>query len=238
MADTNGTAFDIVVLGGGSGGYAAALRAAQLGKTVALVEADKVGGTCLHHGCIPTKALLHAAELADNAREGAHFGVHTTLDRHRHGRRERVQGHRHRPALQGPAGPHQVPQDHGHRGLRQARRPDTVEVNGERITGEHVVARHRLLRPLAARSGDRRPRHHLRPGAAARLRAQVGDRPRRRRHRLGVRQRLEVLRRRRHDHRGAPPPGPQRGRGAVQGVRARVPQARHRLQRWASGSPA
>ncbi len=54
--------FDLVVLGGGSGGYAAALRAAELGKSVALIEKDKVGGTCLHRGCIPTKALLHAAE--------------------------------------------------------------------------------------------------------------------------------------------------------------------------------
>ena len=81
MADT-GT-FDIVVLGGGSGGYATALRAAQLGKSVALVEADKVGGTCLHRGCIPTKALLHAAEIADDAREGAHFGVHTSSRRSR-----------------------------------------------------------------------------------------------------------------------------------------------------------
>jgi len=73
--------FDIVVLGGGSGGYATALRAAELGMSVALVEADKVGGTCLHRGCIPTKALLHAAELADDARHGAAVGVHTTLDR-------------------------------------------------------------------------------------------------------------------------------------------------------------
>ncbi|MET0974931.1 MAG: FAD-dependent oxidoreductase, partial [Leifsonia sp.] len=51
--------FDIVVLGGGSGGYATALRAVQLGFTVAMIEKDKVGGTCLHRGCIPTKALLH-----------------------------------------------------------------------------------------------------------------------------------------------------------------------------------
>jgi dihydrolipoamide dehydrogenase len=72
--------YDIVILGGGSGGYACALRAAELGKRVALVEKDKVGGTCLHRGCIPTKALLHAAELADLAREGANFGVRTTLD--------------------------------------------------------------------------------------------------------------------------------------------------------------
>src|SRR6187402_202739 len=72
--------FDIVVLGGGSGGYACALRAAQLGLSVALVEKDKVGGTCLHVGCIPTKALLHAAEVADAARESEKFGVRATLD--------------------------------------------------------------------------------------------------------------------------------------------------------------
>ena len=73
--------FDLVVLGAGSGGYACALRAAQLGLTVALVEKDKVGGTCLHRGCIPTKALLHAAEVADSARHGSQFGVHATLDK-------------------------------------------------------------------------------------------------------------------------------------------------------------
>ena len=72
--------FDIVVLGGGSGGYAAALRAAELGKSVALVEKDKLGGTCLHRGCIPTKALLHAAEVADAARDAASFGVRASLD--------------------------------------------------------------------------------------------------------------------------------------------------------------
>ncbi len=72
--------FDVLVLGAGSGGYACALRAAQLGLTVALVEKDKVGGTCLHVGCIPTKALLHAAEVADSARDAAQFGVRATLD--------------------------------------------------------------------------------------------------------------------------------------------------------------
>src|SRR3954453_23933190 len=79
VADTTGTAFDIVVLGGGSGGYATALRAAQLGKSVALVERDKLGGTCLHRGCVTTKALLHAAELADGAREGGSYGVLSSL---------------------------------------------------------------------------------------------------------------------------------------------------------------
>jgi dihydrolipoamide dehydrogenase len=72
--------YDIVILGGGSGGYACALRAAELGKRVALIEKDKVGGTCLHRGCIPTKALLHAAEVADLARESSMFGVRSTLD--------------------------------------------------------------------------------------------------------------------------------------------------------------
>ncbi|WP_182904594.1 dihydrolipoyl dehydrogenase [Microbispora sp. H13382] len=79
MADGSGP-YDIVVLGGGSGGYACALRAAELGMNVVLIEKDKVGGTCLHRGCIPTKALLHAAELADQAREGESFGVRTRLE--------------------------------------------------------------------------------------------------------------------------------------------------------------
>ena len=72
--------FDIVVLGGGSGGYAAALRASELGKSVALIETDKVGGTCLHRGCIPTKALLHAAEVAEHVRGAAHVGISATLE--------------------------------------------------------------------------------------------------------------------------------------------------------------
>lgn len=72
---------DLVILGGGSGGYAAALRAAELGASVVIVEKDKLGGTCLHRGCIPTKALLHAGEVADTARDAASVGVHVHLDR-------------------------------------------------------------------------------------------------------------------------------------------------------------
>jgi len=72
--------FDIVVLGGGSGGYAAALRASELGFSVGLIEKDKVGGTCLHRGCIPTKALLHAAEVADYSRDAAKYGVTTNFE--------------------------------------------------------------------------------------------------------------------------------------------------------------
>ena len=77
MAEHN---FDLVVLGGGSGGYAAALRASQLGMSVGLIEKNKVGGTCLHVGCIPTKALLHSAEVADVTRESAKYGVSSTFN--------------------------------------------------------------------------------------------------------------------------------------------------------------
>lgn len=77
MADTD---FDVLILGAGSGGYACALRAAQLGLKVALVEKGDLGGTCLHVGCIPTKALLHAAEIADSARDSEQFGVRATLE--------------------------------------------------------------------------------------------------------------------------------------------------------------
>jgi dihydrolipoyl dehydrogenase len=79
-AEGAGNNVDVVILGGGSGGYAAALRAAELDKSVVLIEKDKVGGTCLHRGCIPTKALLHAGEVADAARESSQFGVNATFD--------------------------------------------------------------------------------------------------------------------------------------------------------------
>ncbi len=78
-AASDAAAHDLVVLGAGSGGYACALRAAQLGLRVALVERDLVGGTCLHRGCIPTKAILHAAEVADAVRDSGQFGVDASL---------------------------------------------------------------------------------------------------------------------------------------------------------------
>ncbi len=81
MADSAATQeFDVLILGGGSAGYSVALRAIQLGFTVGLIEKEKVGGTCLHTGCIPTKAYLHAAELAENAREGAKYGINSSLE--------------------------------------------------------------------------------------------------------------------------------------------------------------
>ncbi|MGV8979535.1 MAG: dihydrolipoyl dehydrogenase, partial [Cellulomonas sp.] len=139
MADTNGTAFDIVVLGGGSGGYATALRGAQLGLSVALVEADKLGGTCLHNGCIPTKALLHAAELADNARDGAHFGVHTELkgiDMAGVNEYKATVVGRLYKGLQGLIASRKITVFEGYGTLVGQ---DTVEVNGERITGRNIV---------------------------------------------------------------------------------------------------
>jgi dihydrolipoamide dehydrogenase len=74
------TTADVVILGGGPGGYAAAIRSAQLGRSVVLIDEAEVGGTCLHRGCIPSKALLHAAEVADTARTAAEFGVTATFD--------------------------------------------------------------------------------------------------------------------------------------------------------------
>jgi dihydrolipoamide dehydrogenase len=67
--------FDLVILGAGNAGYSAAFRAVGLGMKVAMIEKDKVGGTCLHRGCIPTKALLHAADLVDEIRHAGDFGV-------------------------------------------------------------------------------------------------------------------------------------------------------------------
>ncbi|WP_372594596.1 dihydrolipoyl dehydrogenase [Actinotalea sp.] len=133
------TVFDIVVLGGGSGGYATALRATELGLTVALIESGKVGGTCLHNGCIPTKALLHAAEVADSARESEKYGVRATLEgidmnavnSYKDGVISRLY-----KGLQGLVKAHQITFVEGHGRLVAQ---DTVEVNGERYTGKHVV---------------------------------------------------------------------------------------------------
>src|SRR3954452_10965187 len=69
--------YDIVILGGGTGGYVAAIRAAQLGLTTAIVEKDKLGGTCLHKGCIPSKALLRSAEVYSTVKHSEEFGVMT-----------------------------------------------------------------------------------------------------------------------------------------------------------------
>ena len=71
MADTN---FEVIVLGGGPGGYVAAIRAAQLGMKVALIEREHLGGICLNWGCIPTKALLRSAEVGHLIHNAAAYG--------------------------------------------------------------------------------------------------------------------------------------------------------------------
>jgi dihydrolipoamide dehydrogenase len=75
MAVGSSNAFDLVVLGAGTGGYTAAFRAAQLGLKVALVDEDKIGGTCLHRGCIPTKALLESAGLVERMKHAKDYGL-------------------------------------------------------------------------------------------------------------------------------------------------------------------
>jgi dihydrolipoamide dehydrogenase len=136
VADHN---FDVVILGGGSGGYAAALRSAQLGKTVALVEKDKLGGTCLHRGCIPTKALLHSAEIADNVKEAAHFGVQATfgsidmpaVNNYRNSIVDRLF-----KGLTGLVGSKNITVVSGEGRLVG---PKTIQVNGDNYTGENIV---------------------------------------------------------------------------------------------------
>jgi dihydrolipoamide dehydrogenase len=130
---------DLVILGGGSGGYACALRAAELGKSVILIDKDKLGGTCLHRGCIPTKALLHAAEVADSAKESESFGVRATFEgidmpkvnEYRDG----VVGRLYK-GLQGLVKSRNVTFVEGAGRLVG---PNTVEVNGEQYTGTNVV---------------------------------------------------------------------------------------------------
>ena len=131
--------FDLVIIGGGSGGYACALRSAQLGKSVALIEADKVGGTCLHRGCIPTKALLHSAEIADGAREGSKFGVKSSFDgidmvgvnSYKDGVISRLH-----KGLQGLIKSRAITYVEGYGKLVSK---NSVEVNGEIYTGKNIV---------------------------------------------------------------------------------------------------
>ena len=131
--------FDVVILGGGSGGYAAALRSAQLGKRVALIEKDKLGGTCLHRGCIPTKALLHSAEVADVTRDAAAYGVNATfgsidmtqVNKYRDGIVDRLF-----KGLTGLVGSKDITVVSGEGRLSG---PKTVSVNGDNYTGTSVV---------------------------------------------------------------------------------------------------
>ena len=133
------TSADVLILGGGSGGYACALRSAELGLSVILIDKDKLGGTCLHRGCIPTKALLHAAEVADSSRESENFGVKTTFEgidmpkvnEYRDGVVARLY-----KGLQGLVKSRDVTYVEGEGKLVG---PNTIEVNGVIYTGKNVV---------------------------------------------------------------------------------------------------
>ena len=130
---------DVLILGGGSGGYACALRSAELGLSVILIDKDKLGGTCLHRGCIPTKALLHAAEVADSSRESENFGVKTSFEgidmpkvnEYRDGVVARLY-----KGLQGLVKSRNVTFVEGEGTLID---PQTIEVNGVKYTGKNVV---------------------------------------------------------------------------------------------------
>ncbi|MGX6601753.1 dihydrolipoyl dehydrogenase [Micromonosporaceae bacterium Da 78-11] len=139
MSQPNGDTFDIVILGAGSGGYAAALRAAQLDLSVALIDKAELGGTCLHRGCVPTKALLHAAEVADQTRESEQFGIKADLvgidmagvNAYKDG----VIGRLYK-GLQGLLKQDKITLVAGEGKLVAQ---DTVEVNGKRYTGRNVI---------------------------------------------------------------------------------------------------
>jgi len=139
VTETDTGSYDIVILGGGSGGYACALRAAELGKRVVLIEKDKVGGTCLHRGCIPTKALLHAAEVADHARDAASVGVLATFDGIE---MNAVNGYKDKvvdrlwKGLQGTLASRKVEIVYGDGRLAS---PTSVAVGGAIYQGEHIV---------------------------------------------------------------------------------------------------
>ena len=131
--------FDLVILGGGSGGYACALRSSQLGLSVALIEEGKLGGTCLHRGCIPTKALLHAGEVADSSRHSAEFGVNTqfigidmlAVNAYKDGVVSKLY-----KGLQGLVKSRNVTYIEGHGRLVSK---NEVEVNGVKYTGKNIV---------------------------------------------------------------------------------------------------
>jgi dihydrolipoamide dehydrogenase len=139
VSQPNGGTFDIVILGAGSGGYAAALRAAELNLSVALIDKAELGGTCLHRGCIPTKALLHAAEIADQTRESEQFGVKADLvgidmagvNAYKDGVVARLY-----KGLQGLLKQDKITVVPG-AGRLVAK--DTVEVDGQRYTGRNVI---------------------------------------------------------------------------------------------------
>ena len=223
--------YDIVVLGGGSGGYACALRAVELGMSVLLVEKDKLGGTCLNRGCIPTKALLHAAEVADQTREAATFGIKARFEGIDlpgvHAYKDKVVS----TTVKGLTGLIKSKGITIVEGEGRLTGPTQVRVGDTTYEGRHIVLATGSVPQVTARPGHRRRAGHLqRPRAHARPHPALRRRPRRRRDRRRVRQRLAFLRRRGDDRRGAAAPAAAGGGDQLQAARARLPQARHQVR--------
>ena len=241
MAVGSSNDFDLVVLGAGTGGYTAAFRAAQLGLKVALVDQDKIGGTCLHRGCIPTKALLESAAFADRIRHAKDYGLtlpgeavvdyaamaarrdavvkrmwtglKTLIDKNK------VTWIEGRGRLDGP-GKIRVsqPGEDGTPGQGRRSRPERDgRHHRDRVAGEVAPG------PRPGRQAHRHQRRHPQDGHAA-----EGHRHRRRR-RGRRRVRLDVPRRRRQGHRARVPAGHRaaRGRRGQQDARAQLHEARH-----------
>jgi glycine/D-amino acid oxidase-like deaminating enzyme len=238
MPDSSGR-YDIVILGGGSGGYACALRAAELGKRVALIEKDKVGGTCLHRGCIPTKALLHAAEIADHTNQAGDFGVRARFDgidmAGVNAYKDKVVD-RLWKGLQSTIASRQVEVVYGEGRLLS---PTSVGAGGDVYEGGHVVlatgSQPNSLPGLAIDgqrmiSSDRA----LTLDRGARL----GGHPGRRRDRRGVRQPVAVVRGRGDDRRDAAPPAAGRGRVELEAAGAGAAAARDLLPGPPSSRPS
>src|SRR5918911_2590557 len=131
--------FDLVVLGGGMGGYVAAIRASQLGLRTALVESKKLGGTCLHVGCIPTKALLESSGLLDKIRRGLDYGIVAETIAYDYdriaARRDRVVEQLHK-GVQGLMRKNKIEVVHGYGRLRDR---NTVEVDGRRLQAQNLI---------------------------------------------------------------------------------------------------
>ena len=132
--------FDVAILGGGMGGYPAAIRASQLGLRVALVEADKLGGTCLHIGCIPTKALLESSELYNRvATKGAEFGIKAEVvgyDYPRIAQRRDAVVNQLYKGVQYLMKKNKIEVVSGRGRLRDR---NTIEVNGKMVSGQNLI---------------------------------------------------------------------------------------------------
>ncbi|WP_330280887.1 dihydrolipoyl dehydrogenase [Streptomyces sp. NBC_00588] len=131
--------FDLVVLGGGSAGYAAALRGAQLGLRTAMVEKYKLGGTCLHNGCIPTKALLHAGEIADRMRDAELFGVRASFESVDMAAVQRYKDDTVAGLCRGLTSLVKARDITYIEGEGRLSSPTSVDVNGQRVQGRHVL---------------------------------------------------------------------------------------------------